>query len=175
MDEFITHEKMERDYALSCTLRKIKRHYNRRKVLSLLEKMHIQGKTQIGEFNQGTMFRFNAPDMRDYFRLLRRSRIIVTCNPGKWEGDHRTWEAFASGALVFVDRMSTPLIHPLIDYSHCIFYDLSNKGLKSLQEKISYFIKYPDEAEHIAKAGYEFTMKYHKASNRINEILEVIT
>lgn len=175
MDEFIVHEKIERDYTLSCSLRKVKRHYNRRRVLALLERMHIQGKVQIGEFNQGTMFQFNAPDMRDYFRLLRRSRIVVTCNPGKWEGDHRTWEAFAGGALIFVDRTLAPLIHPLIDGEHCIFYDLSDEGLRELQKKILYYMNHQDEAEIIAHAGYIFTMKYHRSSNRIDKILEVIT
>ena len=174
MDEFIVHEEIERDYALSCSLRKIKRHYNRRRVLALLEKIHIQGKTQIGEFNRGTMFRFNNPDMKDYFRLLRRSRIVVTCNPGKWEGDHRTWEAFANEPLVFIDKTLTPLRPPLLDEMHCIFYDLSDNGLKELKEKILYYVNHPDEAAIIAHAGHVFTMKYHRSSNRIDEILDRI-
>lgn len=175
MDEFIIREDLERDYALSCSLRKVKRHYNRRKVLKLLEGMRFRAKTHIGEFNRGTMRRFNASDMRDYFRLLRRSKIVVTCNPGKWEGDHRTWEAFANGALVFVDRTLTPLAHPLIDGEHCIFYDLSDRGLRTLRERIYYYLDRTDKAERIARAGHEFAMKYHRASNRIDEILEVIT
>ena len=175
MDEFIIREDLERDYALSCSLRKVKRHYNRRKVLKLLEGMRFRAKIHIGEFNRGTMFRFNAPDMGDYFRLLRRSKIIVTCNPGKWEGDHRTWEAFANGALVFVDRTLTPLAHPFIDKEHCIFYDLSDRGLRTLREQIYYYLDRTDKAERIAHAGHEFAMKYHRSSNRIDEILEVIT
>ena len=180
MDEFIIKEELERDVVLSCTLRRHRHrkkyaHRNRVRVLDLLGRMRIQGKTYIEEFNKGTMYKFNAPDMRDYFKLLKRSRIVVTCNPDPWEGDHRTWEAFANGALVFVDRMYTPMIHPLIDYVHCIFYELSDKGLKSLKEKILYFMKHPEEAERIAKAGHKFTMKYHRASNRIDEILDVIT
>ena len=180
MDEFIIKEEMERDVVLSCTLRRHRHrkkyaHNNRVRVLDLLGRMDIQGKTYIGEFNAGTMQRFNAPDMRDYFRLLRRSKIVVTCNPDKWEGDHRTWEAFANGALVFVDRMWTPLVHPLIDGKHCIFYDPSDEGLEELQKRILYFLQETDHAEEIARAGHEFTMKYHRASNRIDEILDVIT
>ena len=99
----------------------------------------------------------------------------MTCNPSRWEGDHRTWEAFANGALVFVDRMWTPLTHPLVDGKHCIFYDLSGDGITKLRRKISYFLQETDHAEDIARAGHEFTMKYHRASNRIDEILDVIT
>jgi len=174
MDEFIINEDTERDYTFSCSLRKVKRHYNRRKVLALLDGMHIPGKTHIGEYNRGTMFRFNEPDMRDYFRLLKRSRLVVTCNPGKWEGDHRTWEAFANGPLVFVDRTLTPLNPPLLDGMHCIFYDVTDKGLRELRKKIMYYVDHPDEAAVIAHAGHVFTMKYHRASNRIDEILRRI-
>lgn len=175
MDEFIISEDTERDIALSCTLRRKSRHFNRIRVLDLLGKMDIQGKTQIEEFNAGHMRRFNEPDMREYFRLLKRSRIIVTCNPNKWEGDHRTWEAFANGALVFIDKIYTPMVHPLIDGKHCIFYEMSDLGLEELQKKILYFLEETDHAAEIAKVGHEFTMKYHRASNRIDEILDVIT
>lgn len=182
MDEFIIDEELEKDVVLSCTLRKSRfihkkkyKHYNRVRVLDLLYEMDIQGKTHIGEFSKGEKTRFNEPDMKDYFRLLKRSRIIVTCNPDKWEGDHRTWEAFASGALVFVDRMFTPLAHPLEDGKHCIFYEPSDQGLEELRKRILYFLQETDHADDIAKAGHEFTMKYHRASNRMDEILDVIT
>jgi len=181
MDEFISdphhYKNSKRDVILSCTLRKKEKrgHIDRIRILRLLKHMKLQGNVQIGQFNKGNMKRFNAPDMRGYFDLLRRSRIVVTCNPSKWEGDHRTWEAFANGALVFVDRTLTPLVHPLIDGKHCIFYDLSDEGLEKLQKKIFFFLANPQWADDIAKAGHEFTMKYHRSSNRIDEILEVIT
>lgn len=177
MDEFIIDENLKRDVELSCTVREKARrgHIDRIRVLRLLERMNIQGNVQIGQLNRGNMLRFNDIDMRDYFRLLKRSKIVVTCNPSKWEGDHRTWEAFANGALVFVDRTLTPLAHPLVDGEHCIFYDLSNKGLEILRERILYYLDRTDKAERIARAGHEFTMKYHRTSNRIDEILEVIT
>ena len=174
MDEFIIDGDMERDVALSCTLRARKQRFNREQVLILLRGMHIQGKLQIGEFNREGARGFDGPLMREYFRLLRRSRIVVTCNPSKWEGDHRTWEAFASGALVFVDRTYTPMAHPLIDGEHCVIYETSNRGLMKLAHRILYFLENPVQAEAIAKAGYDFTMKYHRASNRIDEILERI-
>ncbi len=176
MDEFIIEENMKRDIALSCPLRIKPGNPNRQKVLNLLRGMDIQGNTQIGEFNRGSMRGFNDTNMRNYFKLLKRSRIIVTCNPSRWEGDHRTWEAFASGALVFIDRMWTPMAHPLIDGEHCIFYDLSDKGLEGLKQKILYFTSdNPLLATEIAAAGHEFTMRYHRTSNRIDEILDVIT
>lgn len=176
IDEFIISEKMDRDIVLSCTLREGKqKHFNRIKLLGFMRAMDIRGKKQIGEFNGGRMGRWLGHEMMDYFKMLKRSQIVVTCNPSKWEGDHRTWEAFANGALVFVDKMFTPLVHPLIDGEHCIFFDLSDTGLRMLRELIYYYIKHTEEASRIARAGHEFTMKYHRTSNRIDEILEVIT
>lgn len=174
MDEFIINEAPERDVALSCTIRPHMRHINRPRVLNFIRSMNIKGKTQIGELNRGNMNCFDDFQMREYFKLLKRSRIVVTCNPSMWEGDHRTWEAFASGALVFVDRMYTPMVHPLVDGEHCIFYDLSDEGLKILRERVLYYLDRTDKAERIAKAGHDFTMKHHRSSNRIDEILNVI-
>ncbi|MCJ7617587.1 MAG: glycosyltransferase, partial [Desulfobacterales bacterium] len=114
-------------------------------------------------------------DMKGYFRMLKRSRIVVTCNPDPWEGDHRTWEAFANGALVFVDRMFTPMVHPLVDGKHCIFYDISISGIDLLKKKVRHYLDNPSEAEAIAKEGHEFTMKHHRTSSRIDDILEKIT
>ncbi len=175
MDEFIIDEDMERDVAVSCTLRTGHRnHLNRDRVLSILEGMAINGKTQIGSYTKGSMRKFNAPDMREYFRLLKRSRIVVTCSPGRWDGDHRTWESLANGALVFIDKIYFPLSHPLIDGKHCIFYEPSDNGLMELWKRILYYVENQKEAEVIANQGHKFAMKYHRTSNRIDEILEVI-
>lgn len=174
MDEFIINGNVARDVVLSCMVRPHAGHPNRPKVLDAVKKISIQDRKQIGELNRGSMSRFNAPDMREYFKMLRRSRIVVTCNPSQWEGDFRTWEAFANGALVFVDKMYTPMPHPLVDGEHCIIYEASDTGLKILKHRILYFLENPTQADTIAKAGFDFTMKYHRASNRIDEILQVI-
>jgi len=67
------------------------------------------------------------------------------------------------------------MVHPLIDEKHCIFYEMSDSGLEKLRKKILYFLKNPVHAAVIAKTGHDFTMKYHRTSNRIDEILKVIT
>ena len=46
-----------------------------------------------------------------YLKLMRAARVVVTCNPGDWEGDFRTWEALASGAAVVRDRLYAPTPH----------------------------------------------------------------
>ena len=106
---------------------------------------------------------------RDYYDKMFRSKIVVTCNPSAWEGDYRTWEALSSGAMVIVDKMLTPVVNPLIDGEHVVFYDRDN--LAELEEKVSYYLKNPDLIKKIAKQGNEYALKFHKASDRIDEIL----
>ena len=71
---------------------------------------------------------------KPYYERMFNSKIVVTCNPKDWEGDYRTWEALSSGALVMVDKMLTPIVNPLIDKEHIIFYDKNN--LDDLKQKI---------------------------------------
>jgi hypothetical protein len=56
---------------------------------------------------------------KNYLQTMREARVVVTANPTGWEGDSRTWEALASGALVMVDTLACPLPFPLIDKVSC--------------------------------------------------------
>ena len=80
-----------------------------------------------------------------------------------------TWEALSSGALVMVDKMLTPIVNPLIDKEHIIFYDKNN--LDDLKQKIIFYLNNDNLREKIAKNGNDFVLKYHKTSDRIDEIL----
>jgi hypothetical protein len=42
---------------------------------------------------------------REYFSQMKRSKVVVCCNPECWEGDFRLYEAVTSGAVVFCDHM----------------------------------------------------------------------
>ena len=72
-----------------------------------------------GQVNTGQRREINL----GYFRTLGQAKVIVTCNPSNWEGDFRLWEAMATGALVFVDEMATPMPHAPVDGEHIIVYD----------------------------------------------------
>ena len=106
---------------------------------------------------------------KDYYNKMFHSKIVVTCNPDNWEGDYRTWEALSTGALTFVDNMKTPIINPLINEKHVIFYNRNN--LLELKKKILFYLKTPDLAKKISHEGNTYALKYHKPSDRISEIL----
>ena len=106
---------------------------------------------------------------KQYFNTLLNSKIIITCNPDCWEGDYRLFESLASGALVFCDKMLTPVVHPFEHKKHLIYYDREN--IDELSSLIDYYLKNENERLKIAKEGCEYALKYHKCSDRVKEII----
>ena len=107
---------------------------------------------------------------KEYYKLLKTSKIIVTANPPEWEGDFRLWEALLVGNLVLCDQMIIPHImkNPLINKTHLIFYEDPDDILKIIQ----YYIEHEDLRNQIGKCGREYALKYHTFSNRLDEIME---
>ncbi len=111
----------------------------------------------------------------DYKRCLYDSRIILHANPDWWEGDARTWESLASGALVFVDRLYAPLEHPLVDGRHLIFYDFSDEGIARLEQQVVHFLAHEPERARIGTAGRTFVLAHHRSIDRANTIISALT
>ena len=163
------HER-ERDTDISIffTPSEVRDHPGRNQVAQFIKDSFSDMKIQVGicgSNGEAGRSGFQEP----YYNQMLRSKIVVTCNPTRWEGDYRTWEALSSGALVMVDRMLTPIVNPLRDGKHVVFYDLSN--LAELKKKLLFYLNAPSPREEIAKEGTEFAVKYHTASNRVDEIL----
>jgi glycosyltransferase involved in cell wall biosynthesis len=106
----------------------------------------------------------------EYFELMQRCKIVVTCNPDRWEGDYRLFEALCSGALVIVDNMLTPLANSFKHRSHLVYYD--REDISVLGNLIREFLSDSKERERIAKNGHSYTLEKHTASSRIDEILD---
>tara|TARA_Y100001958_G_scaffold158593_1_gene156945 strand:+ start:4795 stop:5793 length:999 start_codon:yes stop_codon:yes gene_type:complete len=105
-----------------------------------------------------------------YYGVMKHSKIIVTANPTNHEGDFRLWEALLTGNLVLCDKMLTTEMHkhPLVNGKHLVFYDDVNNLISLLQ----YYLFHTDESKQIGKSGREHVLKYHKFSDRVDEILE---
>lgn len=107
-----------------------------------------------------------------YFEILKTSKIIVTANPPNWEGDFRLWEALLMGNLVLCDKMLVPsiLTYPLIDKRHLVYYN----NMKELEQLIEYYINNNEERIKIGKEGREYCLKYHKFSDRVIEVINIL-
>jgi len=106
-----------------------------------------------------------------YKECLFDSKIVLHANPDGWEGDSRLWEAVASGALVFVDRMCQPIKHPLVDGVHVVFYDLTDEGMRRLEDRILYYLSHDAERETIGWQGRELVTAHHRSIDRVDEII----
>ncbi len=106
-----------------------------------------------------------------YKQCLYDSKIILHANPDPWEGDSRLWEALASGALVFVDRLHAPIKNPLTDGEHLIFYDLTDEGMETLERKIIHYLNDDLERQRIGMQGRAFVLEHHRSVDRVSEII----
>ncbi|KAJ1462050.1 hypothetical protein M885DRAFT_506121 [Pelagophyceae sp. CCMP2097] len=104
-----------------------------------------------------------------YFDLMRRSKIVVTCNPSHWDGDFRLFEALSSGALVMTDELHTPSPHAFIDGEHLVVYDSHDQA--DFSAKVDYYVRHPEEAAVIAARGLAHALKYHRAVTRADYVL----
>lgn len=108
----------------------------------------------------------------EYFDIMARAKIVVTCNPDRWEGDYRLYEALSSGSLVLSDKMLTPLENPFVDWQYLIYYDKQN--LDGMGDIIEALLANDGARECIANAGYEHAVKWHTATQRMGEIVKVL-
>ena len=160
--------KMARTIDILCSNRPHERQPTRSRIVSwihdYLEK-HADVKGIAGDVNSGGRREINEV----YFNSMRRAKIVVTCNPSHWEGDFRTFEALASGALVFVDEMYTPHPRPFVDGEHVVVYD--NSDPDAFFQKLDYYLSHPAEAQKLAAAGLRHALKYHRAVSRLDFVL----
>ena len=167
-DEMFLEDPSERNIDIGCFLRPDWE--CRVRVLNLINQSFSEYNKHIGQVNASSRTSFNMP----YLSKLHDSKIIITSNPEGWEGDSRTWEALASGALVFVDEMYTPLENELIDGVHCVMYRHTLKGYAELVRKIKYYLDNPDLARKIGECGRNFVKEYHMPKNRVEYIIKHI-
>jgi hypothetical protein len=104
----------------------------------------------------------------EYFDQMRRTRVVVTCNRvPDWEGDYRLFEALASGAMVMVNTMLTPVRNRFIDCRHLVCF----RNLDDLEDKLYYYLENEDQRLAVAQRGFDHAMKHHKVSDRIEEMV----
>jgi len=107
-----------------------------------------------------------------YMHLLRRTQILLTAANGTAVGDHRTWESFASGALVVTDKIPVPNPNNPEPWKHYIPFDLNEP--KNTVKIVRELLVDHTERKRIALAGLEHAIKYHHSDARIAYVMEEI-
>ncbi len=109
----------------------------------------------------------------EYIRMLKSAKIVFTAFPDMQDGDSRTWEAFASGGLVFMDTTGIPLRHPFVNQKHCIIFNaLDQDSLFKAVDLARYYLEHEEERADIARAGKEYALSHHRPVNRIDQMIK---
>ena len=104
--------------------------------------------------------------------FLRRSQILLTAHSHSATGDIRTWESFASGALVVIDEIDIPTRDPFEPGKH--YWPLDPKDIQKTLGEAKALLSNAEEREKIAMAGYEHGKKYHSTRARMDYIFDEI-
>ncbi len=180
MNEYYLEE-TERSVSIGCFFNDPNQH-RRQQVTSELKKANIPNSFIGNTCSTGKIARraiehpLDGNCFYEYLQMLHRTKIIFTAFPQNPDGDSRTWEAFASGALVFRDRTFIPHSHPLINKEHFFEYDAND--IKSIQEAIKTakdLLKDDDARTRIARNGSEFVKTHHRSVNRVKGMLYLAT
>lgn len=157
---------------LLCTLRGDPKHMTSRYRAQNLTKKYAELRKienySSGQLNTATRTQMNAM----YFFAMYQSKIIITINPARWEGDFRLWESLASGALIFVDPIFVPHPFNLVDGEHVVYYNSKNEN--EFFEKVDYYMANPNEARRIALGGYFHALKHHRSVSMIDYFIRTL-
>jgi hypothetical protein len=179
----------KRDMAVTCTLPQIDRNLPRGLVVHTVKNTEwesIEGWiTQVTLFySSGWVLSSAATSYRDeltppapainwwyvYMHMLRRTQVLFNAANHSAVGDHRTWEQFASGALVVTNKIAVPSPHLPQPGVHYIPFDIANP--ESTIKVVKELLRDKVQREKIAKAGLEHAIKYHSSDARVAYVLE---
>lgn len=109
---------------------------------------------------------------KEMYKVLSESRITINKHidiAENFANNMRLFEATGMGALLITDNKSN--LGDLFEISSEI---VAYENEDDLIKKIDYFNKHKDEAEKIAKAGQERTLKEHSYLKRMKELSEIL-
>ncbi|MGN0153921.1 MAG: glycosyltransferase [Lachnospiraceae bacterium] len=110
-------------------------------------------------------------DYMDMLNVFSDSKIVLNIMPWAKNGFHdRIACSMLNGALSVSDATSY-LIDNHLDSDKMLVYSL--KELNSLPERIQYYLNHLEEAEEIARNGYNWAKENHLWSNRAEQLLQI--
>jgi spore maturation protein CgeB len=108
---------------------------------------------------------------KDFARACSGAHITLGVNPARAEGgstytSDRTWMVMLAGA--FYLGQGTPGVRQFLQHGeHCAWYD----DAMDCAEQAWYYLRHPDEREHIRASGESFVRRNHTYDQRITNLL----
>jgi len=177
LEEYLNDNNSERSIDVACLFEKDVG--GRRSILvqkltnSNFENSIIGKTTSYGSEGRNSINKYNNENYKNYLQILGDSKIIFTAFPQNHDGDSRTWEAFASGALVFRDVTFIKTKNEPKDGVHFFCFDSSKpKSISLAIEKAITFLNNDAERNLIATACLEIMKSHHMAKNRVDYMIK---
>lgn len=182
LDEYLGHQS-ERQYSVACLFGERNRlGIRRNNIKQALKDANFANAfigTTCSPSNYGSHARnaikHDAQDncFLDYMKVLGSSKVVVSAYPQNHDGDCRTWEAMASGALVVLDTCYIPTNHKLEDNYHILRYNAESMlDISRVIKRIDELLKDDYAREKIANNGYEYAIRHHRPVNRLQYIVD---
>lgn len=141
--------------------------------------------TRIGRFTAGgaigrrnVFYGVENNPWADYMRLLGQTRIVFSATQDGWDGDSRTWEALASGALCCLDVSSIAMPDPLEHGRHCLRYDArSRDSIREVVRLARQLLRpeFGEERRAMAARGRDLAVKRHGSRARVAYMLDIVS
>lgn len=164
-DAYLSHDVYPRRLDVVCTLRVGQGAYPARARVLSWARAYAEQRNLTGYFGEVTTSTRTALSPV-YLQLMRTAKVVVTANPGNWEGDFRTWEALASGAAVVRDRLFAPT--PYSDLG--VVYDTrSRASFDSAMDRAH------ANAETLGRRTLTDALAHHRAVSRVDWLLATAT
>lgn len=113
-----------------------------------------------------------------YMRLLGQTRIVFSATPDGWDGDSRTWEALASGALCCLDVSTIAMPDPLEHGRHCLRYDArSRDSIREVVARAKQLLRpeFREERRAMAARGRQLALERHGSRARVAYMLDIVS
>lgn len=112
----------------------------------------------------------------EWVKIYSASKIAICIHfqslPGKpktYQATTKVFEILACGVLLIVDEQKD-VLSLFKPGEHLVIF----KDIDDLREKVSYYLKHPDEARRIAENGRKEVLSKHTYRHRVREILEKV-
>lgn len=111
----------------------------------------------------------------EYLHMLQKAKVVVTALPEHGGGDHRIWEALASGTMVFCEKAVSSWDDGLVE-------DVHYKKIEPfadpvvLRAQIGYYLSESMAMKryHIGRVARERIQSHNMPINRIEGVLDVL-
>ncbi len=108
----------------------------------------------------------------EFVKIFNQSKIVLN-QLAYNDINFRTFEALACGSLLLNERVKGNGFSELFkENHHLVCYEKGN--VDEIIEKVNYYLKNNDEAEQIAKNGYEYVLKNHTDYKRAEQFLQLL-